>query len=164
MCQMQHFPFPACREMVSQHWTPRWMRVMGPGAFKFDHLESTKPILEKKISTLFMCQMQHFPFPACREKGTPKYGSHKWLTPKGVWPWGTQIGPFAVHKTYFCKMNFHFINRPHAAFPFSCIQWNGHPTMYPIVSDTKGCMTLGHSNWTICSPRNLFLQNEFPLY
>ena len=25
-------------------------------------------------------------------------------------------------------------------------------------------MTLGHSNWTICSPQNLFLQKEFPLY
>ena len=48
---------------------------------------------------------------------------------RGVWPWGIQIGPFGVQETYFCKVNFHFINRPDAAFPFSCILWNGHPTM-----------------------------------
>ena len=131
------------------------------------------------------------------------------MTARGVRPWGIQIGPFAVHKTYFCKMNFHFINKPHAAFPFSSMQRKRHPTvdpeseghpgvhdpgafklghlqsMKPIfaskistllpghmqhfpfpacrekdspqwtpkVSDTKWCMTLSHSNWTICSPR-----------
>ena len=47
---------------------------------------------------------------------------------KGVCPWGIQIGPFAVHETYFCKMDFHFINRPDAAFPLSCItvKWTPH--------------------------------------
>ena len=66
-------------------------------------------------------------------------------------------------ETYFSRMDFHFFNRPQAAFPFSWIQWKGTPQWTPKVSDTKGCMTLGHSNWTICSPRNLFLQNGFPL-
>ena len=53
------------------------------------------------------------------------------MTLRGVWPWGIQIGPFAVHKTYFFKINFPLINKPHAAFPFSCMQRNGHPSMYP---------------------------------
>ena len=86
------------------------------------------------------------------------------MTPRGVWPWGIQVGLFAVHQTYFCKINFNFINRSHAAFPFSCMQRNGRPTMYPKSEWHQGCMTPGHSSWTIYSPQNLFLQNEFPLY
>ena len=42
-----------------------------PGAFKLDHQESTEPILHKWISTFLIDHMQHFPFPACVEKGTP---------------------------------------------------------------------------------------------
>ena len=153
-------------------------------------------------------------------KWTPHNVPEKWMTTMGIWPWGTRIGPIAFHETYFFTMNFHFINRPHEALPFSCIQWDEDPTMYPKsewhqgvyypgafklyhfestkpifakwistlltgqmqqfpfpaysemdtqkftpkVNSTKGCMTLGHSSWTICSPRNLFLQNESPLY
>ena len=82
--------------------------VYDPGAFKLDHLESTKPILHKWISTFLTCHMQHFPLPACREKRTPQ------LTPN--------------------------------------------------VNETKGCTNLGHSNWTICSPQNLYLSYRFPLY
>ena len=34
---------------------------------------------------------------------------------------------------YYGFMNFHFFNRLHAAYPFSCIQWNGHPTARSLV-------------------------------
>ena len=89
-----------------------------------------KPIFAKWISTLITGHMQHFPFPASREKG-PLSGPQKWMTPRGVWPWGIQIGSFAVHETYFCKMDVHFINRPDAALPFSCIKRKGHSTVDP---------------------------------
>ena len=52
-------------------------------------------------------------------KSTSPNVPQKWMTPSGVWPWGIQIGPLAVHTTYFCQIDFHFINRLHAAFPFS---------------------------------------------
>ena len=62
--------------------------------------------------------------------------------------------------TYFCKINFHFINSPDAALLFSCIREKGTPQWTLNVHDIKkGCMTLGHSNWTIWSPWNLFLEN-----
>ena len=32
---------------------------------------------------------------------------------------------FGVYKTHFFERNFHLINNPHAAFPFSCIQRKG---------------------------------------
>ena len=39
-------------------------------------------------------------------------------------------------------------------------------TLYytPEVKEVKGCMTLGDSNWTICSPQNLFSRSKFPLF
>ena len=86
-----------------------WQQGMyDPGAFTLDYLESIKPNFVKEFSILLTSHMQHFPFPACREKGTLKATSK--------------------------------------------------------VNDTKECMTLGHSNRIICSPQNLFLQYEFPLY
>ena len=45
------------------------------------------------------------------------------MTPMGVWPWGIQVGPFGVHKTYFCKVEFYFIHVSDAAFSFSCMHW-----------------------------------------
>ena len=60
---------------------------------------STEQYFACNISTILTSHMQHFPFPACRGKGTP--------------------------------------------------QWT------PKVSDTKGCMTLGHSSWSIWSLQNL---------
>ena len=68
-----------------------------------------------------------------------------------------------IHKTYFCSLNFHF--KPDAGFPFSSMQKKGRTLQWiPKVSNTKGCMTLGHSNWTIRSSQDLFLQLKFPLY
>ena len=94
-------------------------------------------------------------------KWAPHNVPQKWMRPRGLWPWGIQIGAFGVHETYFSNMNFHFFNRPHAAFPFSCTQWKGSPQLTSKVNETKGCMTMGHSNWTICSPWTQFLQYEF---
>ena len=68
----------------------RHQGVFDPGAFKLDHLQSTKPIFAIRISTSLTSHMQHFPILACREKGIP--------------------------------------------------QWT------PKVTDTKRCMTIGHSN------------------
>ena len=136
-------------------------RVHDPGAFKLDHLQSTKPIFAKWISTLLTLTWSISLF-LHTVKSSLHSGPQKWVTPRGVWPWGIQVGPFAVHKTYFCKVNFHFITSQMQHFPFlhaeKGLQWT------PWVVDTKGCKTLGHSSWTICSPKNLFLPNEFPLY
>ena len=79
---------------------------------------------------LIATHMQHFIFPAYRKKAHHG-GLQKWMTPRCLLPLGIQIGPFAVHKTYSCKINFHVINKPHAAFAFSCIQRKGHPTLDP---------------------------------
>ena len=86
--------------------------------------------------------MQHFPFPACREKGTPQWTTPKVMIPRGVGPWGVQIGIFRVHETYFCKIDSHFFNTPHAAFPLSACRGKGitnrfgpfafHDVSYPV--------------------------------
>ena len=64
----------------------------------------------------------------------------------------------------FYTNKFPLFNRPHAAFPFSCIQRKGHLTVDPKSEWEKVCMTLGHSNWTIWSQLNLILENKFPLF
>ena len=133
-----------------------------PGAFKLDHLQSTKSTFAKWISTLLTSHLQYFPFPASREMGIPLWTARV-SGHRGCMNLGHSIGPFGIHETYFCNMDFHFIDQPHAAFPFSCIKANGHLTVDPKVSDTKGCMTLGLSNWTISSQQNLFLKIKFPL-
>ena len=46
--------------------------------------------------------------------------------------------------------------------PFSCIQRNGQWSQK--VNETKGCMTLGHSNWIISSQQNLFYIRKFPTF
>ena len=83
----------------------------------------------------------------------------KWMI---SWPCCIQIGPFTVHKSFFCKMYFVFHYRPRACriSLFLCAENGKHHSRPPKVSNTKGYMTLGHSNWTICSLWNLFLQNE----
>ena len=49
-------------------------------------------------------------------------------------------------------------------FPFPAYSGKGTPQLTLKVGDTRGCMTLGHSNWTTYTPQNLFLQNAFKLY
>ena len=46
---------------------------------------------------------------------------HKWFL-RGVWPWGTHVGPFAVHEANFWELKFHFFNKSYPTFPFPCMQ------------------------------------------
>ena len=62
------------------------------------------------------------PFPF-QNRGRNK--RHKFKIPRGVCHLGIQIGPFGVHKTHFCNWDFHFINKPHAAFLFLHAEWRG---------------------------------------
>ena len=50
-----------------------YQRMYDPGAFKLDQLESTKPIFGMQNFTLLTAHMQHFPFPACREREAPHW-------------------------------------------------------------------------------------------
>ena len=163
---MQHFPFPASREKATPQWTPKVDETKGCMTLGHSNwtiwsprnlfLQTEFPLYYKAICSISL-------FLHAGERDTPHW-TQKWMTLRGVWPWGIQIGPYGVQKTYFCKVNFHFINRPHAAFPFSCIQRKGHPSVETKSDDTKGCRTLGHSIWNNLSPQNIFLQSEFPLY
>ena len=164
---MHHFPFPACVEREELQWVsgPQKVndtRVYYPRALQLNHLNSTKPIFEKKNSTLFTCHMQNFTFLASTEKGTPHWtpkvnDTNRCMTPS------IQIGSYGVNVANFCEVSFHFIYKPHAESHLSCIHWKGQSVMNQKVNESKRCMTLGHSNWTIWSPRNPFLLNEFPL-
>ena len=42
----------------------------------------------------------------------------KWTALRDALPWGIQIGPLTVHKTYFWKIYFHFINKHMQHFHF----------------------------------------------
>ena len=83
-----------------------------------------------------------FPFPAYSEMDTPQCTTKENNT-KGYMTLAVRIGPFAVNRTYFSKVNFHFINWPHAASPFSCIQWKGHPRIDPKSEWDQGMYDLG---------------------
>ena len=83
------------------------------------------------------------------------------MIPRGVWPWGIQVGPYAVHETYFCKMNLHFINRPHAAFPISCIQWNGQPTCTQKWMAPRGVWPWGIQIWSLAVHETHFCKMDF---
>ena len=74
--------------------------------------------------------------------------------------WGTQVGPYEGCQTLFC--DFLFGGMQH--FPFTACREMGILHLISKLNDTEGCLTPGNSNWTICSPQNQFLQNEFPLY
>ena len=145
------FPFSCMQRKGTPYSKPKseWhIGVCDLWAFKLDHLESTKPIFITWISTLLIDQdtnfwkanfhcinKPHWAFPfSCRHrKGhatvDPESGPHKWMTQRGARPWGIQVGPFGVNQTYFCNINFHFIHKPHAAFPFSCMQRKGQASM-----------------------------------
>ena len=62
-------PFPCMQEKVRNKMDPK-VNEYDPGAFRLDHLQSMKPILVKHFFTFSAIQMQHIPFPACKEKGT----------------------------------------------------------------------------------------------
>ena len=74
----------------------------------------------------FLCwslmQGNHFPFPACREKGMALYISKVNDSKECRRPRRLQIGLFWAHKTHSWEIYFHFINKLDAAIPFSCMQ------------------------------------------
>ena len=49
-------------------------------------------------------------------------------------------------------------------FPFPASSEMSTAEWTPKVNESKGCMTLGHSNWDIWNPQNLFLANSFWLF
>ena len=98
------------------------LEVQDPGVFKLDHFHSKKHISAKLISTFLTGHMQHSISLHPEKRALHHNRPQKWMSPRGARPWSIQIGPFAIHKNYFCKRNFHFFNKPNAAFLFSCIQ------------------------------------------
>ena len=75
------------------------------------------------------------------------------MDPKSEWQQGVydtgefKTRPFAVHETYFCKMNFHSINNHMQDFHFPACRKKGTPQWTQKVKYTMGCMTLG--TWDI---------------
>ena len=45
-----------------------------------------------------------------------------------------------------------------------CMHGKSTDSCTPDVINSKRCVTLGNSNWTICSPHNLFSMSKFPLF
>ena len=89
-----------------------------------DELDWTKQILENKFSLFYETQLTHaaLPFPACMERDTQQQTPNLNETKDCMTLW-----PFAVYET--CYIDSGFTNRSHAAFPFSCMQRKGHPTL-----------------------------------
>ena len=61
------FPFP-CRAAFVEPKSEGHKWMYDPGAFKLDHLQSTRPILHKKI-VFFKSQMQHSPVSCMQGRG-----------------------------------------------------------------------------------------------
>ena len=92
------------------------------------------------------------------------------LTPQSVVKWPTNIRIFGYSNELWNGRIF-----AHSNFLGTCIRppfirvhpvcrEKGTPQWTPKFNDIKGCMTLRHSNWTICSTLNIKSQNEFPLF
>ena len=155
---MQHSPFPACTEREALNWTPKVNETKGHMTLGHSSWTLWSPL------DLFLDGEFPLHWQATWSMSLFQHAEKKWMKRRGIWPWFIQVGPFRVHKIYFWIVNFHFIIKPHAAFPFSCMQRKGSLNWTPKVNETKGHMTLGHSSWTIWSPLDLFLDSEFPLY
>ena len=84
--------------------------------------------------------MQHFPFPAFREKGTSQWPQNEWS--QVVHDLDNQICSVEVNWIPMLQINFHIFDKPHAAFPFSCIQKKGHLNSGHKINDVRGCMSL----------------------
>ena len=115
----------------SGHW--KWMttRRAWPWAIQIGPFRVQETYFS--IENFHFVNMPHaaVSFTACREMWILHSGPWKWMTPRELWPRANQIGPFGVQETYFCKVNFPFVNMPHAAFPFNCMQRNGNPNSGP---------------------------------
>ena len=62
---------------------------------------------------------------------------HPILDPKNTWyPGAFKLDPLKVNKTYFWKIYFQFINKPHARFPLPACNGNGTaPQQIPKVTE-----------------------------
>ena len=122
---------PLTTQFLSSLGSIHVLFLLGPYRQCSGRFEDHKTYLWKYYSSLFTGHMQQFLFLRILQRighptVDPKSWWHQWYMTLGL-----LIGPFGVHETYFLKNKLFFFSRSHAAFPLSCIQWNGHPTMYP---------------------------------
>ena len=70
------------------------------GAFKLDHLESLRPLFENTfphyIPWFKVSHMQQFPSKHAEKRVLQK--DQNWITPRGIWPSGIQIGQLECMK------------------------------------------------------------------
>ena len=120
LCE-RHFLLPSCREKRALYQTSK---VVQPWGIHFG-LFGVQETHFLKMNFHFV-NKPHFLF-LHTEKREPYIRPQRWMATKVVQPWGIPIGPFGVQETHFCKMDFHFVDKPHGAFPFSCMQRKGNP-------------------------------------
>ena len=82
---------------------------------------------------------------ACRQKLLPQSNAKR-------------MTPVAFKLDHLQITNFTLLTGQIQHFPFPAYSEMDTPQCTPKVNSTKGWMTLGHSNWIICSPHNLFMQ------
>ena len=100
---------------------------------------------------------------------------------RGFWPWSIQTGPFAACKSNCVPKNFYFFPHP----PRCLYTASSHKKQFLYYgergrkeasrlqigtgnsikgSETRGFLTLEHSNWTICRLLSRFCYKFFPLF
>ena len=85
------------------------------------------------------CMLGHgwgrpFPLPPFLFCSVLKATGRSMIDTFNICPWDSlsiQVSPFGDHKTYFCKINFHFITSHMQHFLFPRIQGKGHYAIYP---------------------------------
>ena len=155
---MQHFCFPACREKGSQQWTPKVNDIKG--CMTLGHSNETSCSLWNLLSIakfpLFKKPDAKFPFSACnmlvcprqrRAAATARPPVHCPLILLGPQSRGSRRdGGFKVHTISFCEIGFHFINKSHAGFLFSCKQKQAQGKGQPIF-EPKSAWWQGMHRW-----------------
>ena len=158
------------RESPQSEWDTG---VSDPGAFKLDHLQPVKLILFQRMSTFlpFILGAPISYYPRERKKGRIR----GWKWGKGNHPKVNETEGFLTleHSNWtICSLLIWFCSKEFPPFyqashnnPFLIIPERGSKEAAgaengkvnsPKVNDTKGCVTSGHSNWTICSLWNQF--------
>ena len=133
MCYQQ---FSLCPVWLKSMWLKQVASME-----EFKYVKCSAPF--KSFSNSWMQRKGH-PTMDPKSKRAPHNGPQKWMRPRGVWPWGIQIGPFAVNKTYFCKVDFHFINNHMQEFPFpACTLTHPCTKKKPIYFKVLSALILG---------------------
>ena len=132
-------PFPRMqRERALHNGSQNWMRAralwtcfiqVGPGKVH-------KTYFWKIYSHFIRSHMQHFPFPACREKGIPQC-TPKLIDFKGCMTLGNSIWTMWGLPNFFLDNIFPFYNKSHTAFPFSRMQSEGIPNVLWMCPDSR---------------------------